>query len=1042
MSPELAPIETLLSAQSNRKYHEGFFMLLKDLNGSGQPAARQWEEVYAVLIGNELSYWDAELMKNGDHGFENKPNYLNFSDATFKALETLPTSEGSLSNVIVLSTTLKNRFLLQYSTKDQFRQWHAALRLASFEYTSLQEGYTAAMLSARGSMLSDIRVILAPTKFAREDWTGVRFGAGMPWKRCFTRIEPYKKQKKKKNQGKIGKIEFFESEKSKKPMATIVSAESVYAVYPKNFTIIDQSTMVKLDGMIEFDKAEGPKECSIFLMPEQHSSVPGYDTLIRFLIPVLDAFKLYGRPERLNADKTDPNSLLFALPVLPNVHYLEVQDLLQLSSSSSSLSWDAFKWNNAIKQILQTKMSDGYTGCGSVDGINAAVNFLDASKDVASGKLRSISTSNTDSRSLAVGSSMGKASPIATTFSSSKAPQITVQKSNYSPTAGSSKENLYPAEDKYEYGHTYNQGQPVAQPQLQPQPQSQTEPSPYESLYPSGEPTQSGSGIYQAPGQRQPRRHKDQTAAQGATPEVPFTQSDSSPERSIHHSHGSSPRRSPARSEQALYKPARLSPNRTDDDLSFTPPPEIASKSRGSGKIDSIYNNYAQIPTDDSEHSLNNILKNTSLSDTKNAKGPIEESDLYPREIKEHKLPPVPQAETPEMLTPNRNSTAADSTQSGTSDDSDFQVPVRTDKRILSPFTEFHQSFSKSMQANLYPTEHEDPLQKTRAQLQAKINQQQQQQQQQQSQHQHGRSADLQFLPKQRQQVAPVPQVSSNRTASGHNLERKPPQQENRAPSDNVRPQQVAYEHPHKNPYLGNTPTGYHTPVNQQNPPSRPPPLEQPRHLARDNQAPITPVFDQQGNVAQTGSPPVFYDAQQSPYRGQRTPQSQAQQRTPQSHTQRTPQTQYPPQQQQPTQKPAQQQQPMPNSRSYLPHTYAPPSDQYQYSADEFARAPQQQHQPQDNFLRSPYGKPQGVSPQQQPNSRGTSSIYDQTGYYEPPQQQQQHVRQQSPQQGRYVQQGQYPQGQYPQGQYGPPPRQQYQQPYNGSPQQGGRPYY
>ena len=34
-------------------------------------------------------------------------------------------------------------------------------------------------------------------------------------------------------------------------------------------------------------------------MPEQHSSVPGFDTLIRFLVPLLDSFGLYGRPKDL-----------------------------------------------------------------------------------------------------------------------------------------------------------------------------------------------------------------------------------------------------------------------------------------------------------------------------------------------------------------------------------------------------------------------------------------------------------------------------------------------------------------------------------------------------------------------------------------------------------------------------------------------------------------------------------------------------------------------------------------------------------------------
>ncbi|GME72384.1 unnamed protein product [Ambrosiozyma monospora] len=376
LSPELSPIVTLLSAQTHRRYNEGVFMLLKDLDSDGNPADRVWNEVYGVLTGNQLAVWDAELLENlpihskqdENHikDLENKPMYINFSDATFKALDVLPSANGDLRNVIIVSTTLKNRFLIQINSKEQFERWHAAFRLAAFEYKSLQEAYTAALLSARGSMLSDIKVVLAETKFEHEDWTSVRFGAGMPWKRCFAVIEPCNKKKKKSPNGKV---HFYENEKKTKKMAmaTLTEADSVYAIYPENYTIIDHSTMIKMDGEVLFEKKEGAKACSIFLMPEQHSAVPGYDTLIRFMIPLMDAFQLYGRPKRLNADKTDPASLLFALPVLPQVHYMDVNDLLKLTTSATTSAWSAKQWRSAIKDILRAKVAKGYTGCGSAD---------------------------------------------------------------------------------------------------------------------------------------------------------------------------------------------------------------------------------------------------------------------------------------------------------------------------------------------------------------------------------------------------------------------------------------------------------------------------------------------------------------------------------------------------------------------------------------------------------------------------------------------------------------------------------------------------
>ena len=76
-------------------------------------------------------------------------------------MKTLPAAKQNLDNVIIVSTTLKNRYLLQFKSYKDLTVWYAALRLSNFEYSSLQEAYTGALLSARGSRLSDIRTILA-----------------------------------------------------------------------------------------------------------------------------------------------------------------------------------------------------------------------------------------------------------------------------------------------------------------------------------------------------------------------------------------------------------------------------------------------------------------------------------------------------------------------------------------------------------------------------------------------------------------------------------------------------------------------------------------------------------------------------------------------------------------------------------------------------------------------------------------------------------------------------------------------------------------
>ncbi|QLL31223.1 hypothetical protein HG536_0B00840 [Torulaspora globosa] len=442
VSPELIPIVTLLSAHAHRRYHEGVFLILQDLKGDGTAAARKWQEVYGVLIGTQLALWDAKELAECESGNNNprlkdvarKPQYINFTDATLRPLDgsdvIVTESKKSLQNALVVSTTLKNRYFLQFSDKESFNRWHAAIRLSLFEETALQEAYTGAFLSSRGAKLGDIKIILSDSKFDYEDWVSVRFGAGMPWKRCFAVISQSTSKKHP-----FGKISFYESDKKTKKtnvMATVTSSVALYAVYPSSPLLIDTSTIIKLEGSIVFNKKEEPQDSSIFIMPEKHHAVPGYDTIIRFLVPAMNAFKLYGRPKKLIANKDDQNSLLFALPTLPHVHYLKADELLPLTNSVSSLQWTAHEWRDHIRDILQKKLSHGYTGCGSSSGLTGALaSPVIASAELFDGTGGAASSSFLSLQKPLQGSSISSRSESVSTFTSKSA---SPRKSKHLPT--------------------------------------------------------------------------------------------------------------------------------------------------------------------------------------------------------------------------------------------------------------------------------------------------------------------------------------------------------------------------------------------------------------------------------------------------------------------------------------------------------------------------------------------------------------------------------------------------------------------------------
>ncbi|KAF2088315.1 hypothetical protein K490DRAFT_40242, partial [Saccharata proteae CBS 121410] len=350
--PELQPIFTYLNSHSNKLYQEGYFLKLHDLDSRGRPSPdRSWTECFAQLVGTVLSLWDASRLDEAGEDGEVVPTFINLADASIKMIESLPMNgDGAqtLQNVLSISTAANNRYLLHFNSLNSLTQWTAGIRLAMFEHATLQEAYTGSLIAGKGKHLNNIRVIMERTRIPQEDWARVRFGAGTPWRRCWCVITPpnekdYQKLQKslKKNKDTYGKtpvlkghVKFYETRKVGKktrPIATITDAYSAYAIYPQSKPLIDQSTLVKLEGRITIhSKPESTTEGFVFVMPEVHPAVSGFEMMLRFLFPVFDIFALYGRPTRLIADPLDARGLMFAMPKDRRYGYMDILDVASL----------------------------------------------------------------------------------------------------------------------------------------------------------------------------------------------------------------------------------------------------------------------------------------------------------------------------------------------------------------------------------------------------------------------------------------------------------------------------------------------------------------------------------------------------------------------------------------------------------------------------------------------------------------------------------------------------------------------------------------
>lgn len=280
-----------------------------------------------------------------------------------------------LDNILSVSTAASNKYLFHFDSYHALTQWSAGIRLAMYEHTTLQEAYTGALIAGKGKTLNNIRAILDRQCPVYEDWVRVRFGAGTPWRRCWCVVSPpdqkeYARLQKSQKKSNVydrspvqlkGDLKFFDTKKvtkKTKPIATVKDAYSCYAIYPQSKALIDQSTLVKIEGKITVhSNPESTTEGFVFVMPEARPAVTGFEIMLQYLFPVFDTFCLYGRPKKLIADVLDSRGLMFAMPSDRRYGYLEMWDVVGLINSEGSANWSERQWRRQLKDLTSKRMS-------------------------------------------------------------------------------------------------------------------------------------------------------------------------------------------------------------------------------------------------------------------------------------------------------------------------------------------------------------------------------------------------------------------------------------------------------------------------------------------------------------------------------------------------------------------------------------------------------------------------------------------------------------------------------------------------------------
>ncbi|KAH7069346.1 hypothetical protein FB567DRAFT_565070 [Paraphoma chrysanthemicola] len=376
--PELQRIFTFLNSHSNKLYQEGYFLKFHDTDARGRPAPdRKWQEYFVQLVGTILSLWDATDLDHAGGDMEVLPTFINLTDAAIHMIPSMTLKDGKkLDNILSVSTAASNKYLFHFDSFHALTQWTAGIRLAMYEQTCLSEAYTGALIAGKGKQLNNIRSILDRQHAVYEDWVRVRFGAGTPWRRCWCVVSPpdqkeiAKLQKSAKKSNVYdrpavlkGDIKFYDTKKIKKttkPIATVKNAFACYAIYPQSKQLIDQSTLMKIEGKITVHSSpESTTDGFVFVMPEARPAITGFEIMLQYLFPVYDTFNLYGRPNKLVADVLDARGLMFAMPADRRYGYLEIWDVVNLINTDGSQTWSERQWRKQLKDLTAKKMSEG-----------------------------------------------------------------------------------------------------------------------------------------------------------------------------------------------------------------------------------------------------------------------------------------------------------------------------------------------------------------------------------------------------------------------------------------------------------------------------------------------------------------------------------------------------------------------------------------------------------------------------------------------------------------------------------------------------------
>lgn len=276
------------------------------------------------------------------------------------------------AHTFTLSTLGKNKTIFACPDAASLKTWITAIRLAAWERSRLLEVYTGALLASRllsvegktpttplknGGFEGFVRVRLPgetewrrlwmvildgvqSTADAAEEFTAAAVhdaseakSSGRGFFVKFARSNTSSSQAPLPTQATLAKTEpparpcsitlwlrrSDATARGRIPVASLSRVHSVVSIFPDSRARIATSSYFKISGVFvhrgtRARGSDGPvqqfQEGSMTAMADEG----GCAEMLRWILAIMDAFKAYGRPERFNFDKFDPQSFYFGLP--------------------------------------------------------------------------------------------------------------------------------------------------------------------------------------------------------------------------------------------------------------------------------------------------------------------------------------------------------------------------------------------------------------------------------------------------------------------------------------------------------------------------------------------------------------------------------------------------------------------------------------------------------------------------------------------------------------------------------------------------------